>query len=387
MIVWVMGRKRRFLFILLAIGLLATAVASAQPVGASAGAQNSNVEVIATGLRNPRGMDFGPDGALYVAQSGRGGRGPCILTSAGAMECLGSNGAILRIEPGSKEQVVSGLPSIAAHELSGDNAIGPSNISFDGNDAYFTTGLAADPALRADLGQKGSHMGKLFRLPTPGGRPAEVADFVPFEATVNPDGGLPDTNPNGVVALPGRQIVADAGGNSVLEVGPNGEISTLAVLPEGMAPAPPFLGLPPGTMIPFQPVPTSVDIGPDGYIYVGQLTGFPFPVGGASVWRIPPNGGTPEVFTSGFTTIMDIEFADDGSLYVLQISTDSLFIAPPSPGALIRVAPDGTRTTVAMEELSFPGGLAIGPDGDLYVSNRGTSASGGQVLRIGAPNG
>jgi sugar lactone lactonase YvrE len=139
-------------------------------------------------------------------------------------------------------------------------------------------------------------------------------------------------------------------------------------------------------MIPFQPVPTSVDVGPDGFLYVGQLTGFPFPVGGASVWRIPPNGGTPEVFDSGFTTIIDIEFADDGSLYVLQISTDSLFIAPPSPGALIRVAPDGTRTTVAMDELSFPGGLAIGEDGDLYVSNRGTSPSGGQVLRIAAPD-
>jgi sugar lactone lactonase YvrE len=92
------------------------------------------------------------------------------------------------------------------------------------------------------------------------------------------------------------------------------------------------------------------------------------------------------MFETGFTTIIDIEFADDGSLYVLQISTDSLFIAPPSPGALIRVAPDGTRTTIAMEELSFPGGLAIGPDGDLYVSNRGTSANGGQVLRIAAPD-
>jgi len=381
MIVWIMGRKRRPVVMLFAAGLLAATVASAGPVTALA--QTSDVEVIATGLRNPRGMDFGPDGALYVAESGRGGKGPCILTSAGAMECLGSSGAITRIEPGSTDQVVQRLPSIAAHELAGDNAIGPSSISFHGDDAYFTTGLAADPALRADLGPKGSHMGKLFRLPA-NGRPALVADFVPFEESVNPDGGLPDTNPNGVVARAGRQIVADAGGNSVLEVGSNGAISTLAVLPEGMAPAPPFLGLPPGTQIPFQPVPTSVDVGPDGYIYVGQLTGFPFPVGGASVWRIPPNGGAPEVFLSGFTTIIDIEFADDGSLYVLQISTDSLFIAPPSPGALIRVAPDGTRTTVAMDELSFPGGLAIGPDGDIYVSNRGTSASGGHVLRIEA---
>jgi len=385
MIAPAIGRAIRSVPALLAVWLLIVALSAVEPARAATDARASDVEVVASGLRNPRGLDFDPNGTLYIAEAGRGGRGPCILTSAGALECLGVNGAITRVRQGQKEQVAPRLPSIAAHELAGDNAIGPAGISFNGDDAYFTIGLAADPALRANLGAPGRHMGKLFKL-SPDGRPDEVADFVPFEATVNPDGGLPDTNPHGVLALPDRQIVADAGGNSVLEVRPNGDISTLAVLPEGMAPAPPFLGLPPGTLIPFQPVPTSVDIGPDGNLYVGQLTGFPFPVGGASVYRIPPNGGTPEVFATGFTTIIDIEFADDGSLYVLQISTDSLFIAPPSPGALIRVAPDGTRTTVAMDELSFPGGLAVGPDGDLYVSNRGTSANGGQVLRIAAPD-
>ena len=32
-----------------------------------------------------------------------------------------------------------------------------------------------------------------------------------------------------------------------------------------------------------QAVPTSVEKGRDGWYYVSQLTGFPFPVGGASI--------------------------------------------------------------------------------------------------------
>ena len=379
MVASITGRKT---LAVLAVFLMVASVAAVQST--PAGAQATDVEVIASGLRNPRGMDFAPNGDLYVAEAGRGGNGACILTSAGAMECLGKTGAITRIRGGKDVTVVPSLPSIAALEVEGGNALGPHGISFLGSTGYSTIGLAADPALRADLGSRGQDMGKLMQFTPP--RRREIADFVPFEQSVNPDGGLPDTNPFGVLALPGRQIVTDAGGNSVLEVGAGGQISTLAVVPDGMAPAPPFLGLPPGTQIPFQAVPTGVDIGPDGWLYVGQLTGFPFPVGGASVYRIPPNGGTPEVFLTGFTNIIDIEFAADGSLYVLQISTDSLFIAPPSPGALIRVAPDGTRTTVAMEELSFPGGLAIGPDGNLYVSNNGTSPTNGEVLRIGAPD-
>ena len=47
----------------------------------------------------------------------------------------------------------------------------------------------------------------------------------------------------------------------------------------------------PGNM---QAVPTSVEVGPDGHYYVSQLTGFPFPVGGANIFRVSPRGGTPQ---------------------------------------------------------------------------------------------
>ncbi len=40
------------------------------------------------------------------------------------------------------------------------------------------------------------------------------------------------------------------------------------------------------------------------------------------------------------------------------------------------------RTTIASQGLSFPTGLTIGPDGAFYVSNMGSAAGSGQVLRL-----
>ena len=41
------------------------------------------LKVVAEGLNNPRGIGIGPDGALYVAESGSGGAGPCIPSPEG----------------------------------------------------------------------------------------------------------------------------------------------------------------------------------------------------------------------------------------------------------------------------------------------------------------
>ena len=166
----------------------------------------------------------------------------------------------------------------------------------------------------------------------------------------------------------------------------NGTISTLAVFPNRMVEAPPFLGLPPGTQIPMDAVPTTVALGPDGDYYVGQLTGFPFPAGGANVYRVPAQGGVPEVYAGGFTAIIDVAFGRDGSLYVLEIAKNGLLAAFEGndwTGALIRVARNGTRTEIASGLLFAPGGVAVGSDGALYVTNNSIFSGSGQVLRIG----
>jgi len=128
-----------------------------------------------------------------------------------------------------------------------------------------------------------------------------------------------------------------------------------------------------------------VAVGPDGSYYVGQLTGFPFPVGGANVYRVPEQGGAPDVYAEGFTAIIDVAFGPDGSLYVLEIAKNGLlaaFIDGDWTGALIRVAPDGTRTEIGAGTLFAPGGVAVGTDGAIYVTNNSIFSGTGEVVRI-----
>jgi hypothetical protein len=82
---------------------------------------------------------------------------------------------------------------------------------------------------------------------------------------------------------------------------------------------------------PAQAVATSVAVGPDGAYYVSELKGFPFPLGESKVWRIEPGtlhadcGSSPActVVADGFTSIVDLNFGPDGTLYVVEIDEAS----------------------------------------------------------------
>jgi hypothetical protein len=365
----------------IAIGLVATALAARVPNGIPVSAQPT-LQIIASGLSNPRGLAFGPEGALYVAEAGRGGAGPCITGGMGLV-CYGPTGSITRISPiaaGNQTRIVTGLPSLAPPPTAsnaGAGALGPHHIGFLGRgNGWVTIGLGNDPDVRSNLGAAGGNFGRLLRM-LPNGRVEYEQDLAEYENSANPDGGLTDSNPFGIAVLPSRTLYTDAGGNTLNEVAANGRISTLAVFPDRQVQNP---FAPPGVLMPMQAVPTSVVRGPDGVLYVGQLTGFPFPVGAANVYRVPAEGGTPEVFASGFTNIIDIAFGPDGALYVLEIDSSSLRLGGPE-GSLFRVA-NGTKTTVVGAGLTMPGGMTFGPDGSIYITNMTTSPTAGQVVRV-----
>jgi hypothetical protein len=357
--------------------LAALAAVCALVVPATAAAhRDKSPEVVATGLDNPRGLDVSRRGTVYVAEAGRGGSGPCLAGEEGTT-CAGATGAVTAIHHGEQTRILEGLPSHAP-QPAGDGALGPSDVSLSGwGRAYLTVGLGADPAARAQLGDLGPGFGQLYKF-SPWGHVRAVADVSAYEAAANPDGGAIDSNPNSVTTKWGRVFVVDAGGNSLLRVHRSGEISTVAVFPDRLITPPPGMGLP--DPFPMQAVPTNVVVGPDGALYVSQLTGFPFPVGAANVYRVE-RGSAPEVYASGLTNVTDLAFDRHGNLYVVEFAANGLGSGDPS-GALLKIRPDGSRETVLTEGLVNPYGIAIDRRGDIYVSNHGGEAGAGEVLRL-----
>lgn len=331
-----------------------------------------------SGLDNPRGLTLGPDGGIYVAEAGRGGNGTSILSGDGQIVQYGASGAVTRYLNGLQERVISGLPSLAPQSgpAPGGGATGLHDLGFRGADLFGVIGLGGTPAHGTALAGDSTSFAHLVQLPL-GGSPQNIADIGGFEALNNPDGGVPDTNPYGLLITPTGFVVADAGANALFNITSGGTISTLSVFPPQANP------LPFGPPV-FQAVPTTVTLGPDDAYYVGNLTGFPFPQGFASIWEVDPGTGDASVAESDFTNIIDLDFASDGDLLVLQLTSNGLASnLGPGPGRLIRIdSVTGARQTLLEDPLFFPGGLLVGPNDTIYVSNLGISAGQGQVLAI-----
>jgi hypothetical protein len=365
--------------LLLLLGMLMAACVLGTASDTSAEAKDSggpSIKVIARGLDNPRGLELGPKGALYVAEAGKGGTGPCGESPEGGEACYGRTGAITRIEDGAQKQVVGRLPSFAGED--GSFATGPHDVSIvrkkgEKREFYFVIG-EGPRGLSGD-----NRFMRLLRYA--GGETTSVADLLAFERKNNPAEDVVESNPYSLEAHKGKIVVVDAAANDLLRVTSGGNISTLAVFPEREVPDP-FTGEP----VQMHAVPDSVAVGPDGAYYVGQLTGYPFPVGGARVYRVAPGGGQPQVFARNFTNIIDVAFGPDESLYVLEITEKGLLqaLGPEGDltGRLVRLYPDGRRKVVASEGLVAPTSVVVSRKGTIYVSNYGVFAGQGQVVRI-----
>jgi hypothetical protein len=317
--------------------------------------------------------------------------------------CANNSGTIDRITPqGAVTHVVTGLPSVG-NPGGGSASGGVADVHVVNGKIY---GVVQNQNIDPTTGQQtygpaGALLGDLVSAPLSGGTATSVASFGPYEAANNPDHGAGsggprnpaiDSDPYALVPYNGGFAVADAAANDILFVNAAGQISTLAVLP--LIPEPTS-----GGTVMAQPVPTSLAVGPDGALYVGELGGVGGPgtgndVGDVNVYRIAP-GGTPTVYASGFTMIGSIAFDQAGRLLVMEIDTAGILDPSPvpQPGAIIRINGDGTRTTLASAGLEFPLGIAVAKDGSVYASNFGIiPASGGpipgvsgQVVRVSDP--
>ena len=326
------------------------------------------LDIVASGLTNPRGFTWADDGTLYVALAGTGG--PNLPTEdAQAIEAFlgfygGPSAAVVRIQDGCPVTVADGLPSFVDGT---GGVIGVSDVAILGGQLYATVDGGGTVH-----GNPEQPVG-LYRI-NADGTFAVVADLSAW-MRANPVAERPpaDDDPDGEVwhLLPTADEsafwVVETNQGQLLQITPDGAVTRVADLSEG------------------HPVPTGIAPAPDGGVYVGYLTAFPFPDEAARVVHVAPDGTVTDHWT-GLTAVVALAVGPDDALYALEMVTNSIDEDPfilPDTGRLVRQTGPDTLEVVA-EGLNFPVGMDFGPDGALYLSlpALGAPAGKGMIARL-----
>jgi hypothetical protein len=343
------------------------------PVSARAQAPTlPKVTVVASGLNSPRGLAFGPGGALYVAEGGKGGTksttGQCtqVVPPIGPYTG-GFTASISKISRnGTRTAVASGLPSSQTSPPM-SFASGVADVAFQPGGKLFALIAGAG----CSHGLKGTS-NEIVRVHENGSvtAVANLSAFLAAHPIANPDKA--DFEPDGTwysFVTAGRGFYAVEPNHQELDkISASGHVSRVIDFSRFFPGNTDWRG------------PTAMT-SRGGSLYIGTLTPFPVKGGAAEVFRVNPRNGRFSVFASDLSTVLGLAFSKDGALYVLEMSVKNGGPAP-ATGAVVRIK-DSHRTLIA-RGLNFPTGMAFGPDGNLYVSANGLGAppGAGEVVKI-----
>lgn len=373
-----MGRKR-LLMAVVAVFLLIAPAAALRPVSAA-----GEPTVVASGLTNPKGFTWSPDGTLYVALADAAGpprmqtepvpatpsteasaAGKPTVPGIGEEHAGTQSASVVEIERGCPVTVANGFPSSTDPNLGW--AFGASAVAFLDNQLYVLVDGGGSSTQNDALpnGVYRTQAGGTFSLV------ADLSAWFRANPVADPHEPItPDGEPFAMVARDGALWLTESNQEQLLKVTPDGTITRIVdfsplgdIVPTGLAPA------------------------PDGGWYIGSLSALPFTEGSAVVRHVAPDGTVTDVWT-GLTAVTAVAVGPDGALYASELTTGPAsgtkppFVIPGAGRIVKQTGPDSNA--VIATGLTAPTSLAFGSDGMLYAGGPaiGAYAGEGQIIAL-----